>query len=493
MSIPYTNKVNEQSAVPVTNESHIIGILGTVTYSPGKIRLVQVPQGPGPAVTIPGYVEILTGTPSGNQFIVNYTTGVITFDASLSGTTVLVSLYQGLGSEIAAEDVNELQNPVSSLINQSVVYNWPSAPTVTWSLAAGVVSDANVSNTAAISLTKLQPLGASIVPVTNGSGILVSSSVTAVTLSYLDATSSIQTQLNGKQATGSYITALTGDVSATGPGSASSIVNTVGGSTAANVHSAELAANAATSLDTVSTIVKRDGSGNFLASIITATGLTLTNEGPVVFQDTQLTPNAVTLEAPTTITASYTLKWPAAQALPSTFLQNDGSGNLSWVTAGSGGTPGGSNGDLQYNFGGTFGGTANITTDGTTITFVTPTGNNIEFLDTVHATIGADGTANHLLLFGPTQINLSTSNSAGMFLVDNGSQVQVTTNPSGIPDPTAVLDISTTAFGNLGFLPPKMTTSVRNSISTPATGLLVYDTNLNQWMGYNGTSWVILG
>lgn len=47
-------------------------------------------------------------------------------------------------------------------------------------------------------------------------------------------------------------------------------VNTVGTSSAANIHSAELAANAATNANTVSTIVKRDGSGNFSAGTITA-------------------------------------------------------------------------------------------------------------------------------------------------------------------------------------------------------------------------------
>jgi hypothetical protein len=47
-------------------------------------------------------------------------------------------------------------------------------------------------------------------------------------------------------------------------------VATVGGSTALNVHSAELSANAATELNTAGTIVKRDASGNFTAGIITA-------------------------------------------------------------------------------------------------------------------------------------------------------------------------------------------------------------------------------
>jgi hypothetical protein len=69
---------------------------------------------------------------------------------------------------------------------------------------------------------------------------------------------------------GAAITALTSDVSASGPGSATATVNSVGGSSAANVHAAELLANAATNLNTASTIVKRDASGNFTAGTITA-------------------------------------------------------------------------------------------------------------------------------------------------------------------------------------------------------------------------------
>lgn len=61
--------------------------------------------------------------------------------------------------------------------------------------------------------------------------------------------------------------ALGGDLSGT---AAAAVVATVGLSSAANVHSAELAANAAVSTNTASTIVKRDGSGNFSAGVISA-------------------------------------------------------------------------------------------------------------------------------------------------------------------------------------------------------------------------------
>lgn len=41
-----------------------------------------------------------------------------------------------------------------------------------------------------------------------------------------------------------------------------------------------------------------------------------------------------------------------------------------------------------------------------------------------------------------------------------------------------------------GFLPPRMTTTQRNAIASPATGLLVYDTTLLSEFQYNGTAWV---
>lgn len=96
-------------------------------------------------------------------------------------------------------------------------------------------------------------------------------SVSSAEFQYLDGvTSAIQTQINSKQPTGNYVTVLTGDVTATGPGSVAATVVSVGGSSAANVHSAELIANAATDVNTASTVVKRDSSGNFSAGNITA-------------------------------------------------------------------------------------------------------------------------------------------------------------------------------------------------------------------------------
>jgi hypothetical protein len=43
-----------------------------------------------------------------------------------------------------------------------------------------------------------------------------------------------------------------------------------------------------------------------------------------------------------------------------------------------------------------------------------------------------------------------------------------------------------------GFLPPRMTTTQKNAIATPAAGLMVYDSTLNLMSVYNGTIWISL-
>ena len=40
-----------------------------------------------------------------------------------------------------------------------------------------------------------------------------------------------------------------------------------------------------------------------------------------------------------------------------------------------------------------------------------------------------------------------------------------------------------------GFRPPRLTTTEKNAIGTPVTGLMVYDTTLNKLCVYNGTAW----
>lgn len=60
------------------------------------------------------------------------------------------------------------------------------------------------------------------------------------------------------------------------------------------------------------------------------------------------------------------------------------------------------------------------------------------------------------------------------------------------PDASSVLDVSSTTQGMLA---PRMTTAQKNAISSPADGLLVYDTDLKAFCNFNSTtnSWTVIG
>lgn len=58
------------------------------------------------------------------------------------------------------------------------------------------------------------------------------------------------------------------------------------------------------------------------------------------------------------------------------------------------------------------------------------------------------------------------------------------------PDPSALWDMVST---DKGILIPRMTTIERNSIASPATGLMVYDNDLNKFYYFNGIIWTAVG
>jgi hypothetical protein len=103
------------------------------------------------------------------------------------------------------------------------------------SISANYITNAMVNSAAAIAYTKLNLTGSILnTDIFSNAAIdatkIANGSVDNTEFQFLDGvTSSIQTQINGKQATGNYITALTGDVTATGPGSVAATLATVNG------------------------------------------------------------------------------------------------------------------------------------------------------------------------------------------------------------------------------------------------------------------------
>jgi hypothetical protein len=67
--------------------------------------------------------------------------------------------------------------------------------------------------------------------------------------------------------------------------------------------------------------------------------------------------------------------------------------------------------------------------------------------------------------------------SGNLILQDGGTFTDVS---------SARLQVNSTTQG---FLPPRMTTSERDLIATPAAGLIIYNTSTNKHQGYNGTTW----
>jgi hypothetical protein len=123
MTIQYVPKVDQRSSPypTLTDPVHNIGTIGVNTSLPNYVKLIEVPfkvgtWPTGSTVFIPGYTEATNGPLSTFQYLVNYSTGFIQFNASQNGAPVTVT-YQGTGAEVDALDVNELQGPVGLALN----------------------------------------------------------------------------------------------------------------------------------------------------------------------------------------------------------------------------------------------------------------------------------------------------------------------------------------------------------------------------------------
>jgi hypothetical protein len=104
---------------------------------------------------------------------------------------------------------------------------------------------------------------------------------------------------------------------------------------------------------------------------------------------------------------------------------------------------------------------------------------------TRHAFIQA--TSTQLILTAERPTSAIVFNSGGvverMRLVSNGNLLVGTATDVA----SSKLTIESTTQG---FLPPRMTTTQKNAIASPAAGLVVYDNTINDLQVYNGTSWV---
>ena len=92
-----------------------------------------------------------------------------------------------------------------------------------------------------------------------------------------------------------------------------------------------------------------------------------------------------------------------------------------------------------------------------------------------------------LMLYANSQnIYFATTTSSLFTLSHSNQNIGIGTTS---PNASALLDVSSTTKG---FLPPRMTNAQMVAISSPAAGLVVYDTTNNKLNVYDGTNWVTL-
>jgi Protein of unknown function (DUF1566) len=75
---------------------------------------------------------------------------------------------------------------------------------------------------------------------------------------------------------------------------------------------------------------------------------------------------------------------------------------------------------------------------------------------------------------------------AFLLLVITKNELQAQVGVGTVPNATAMLDVNSTTRG---FLPPRMTETQRNAITSPAEGLLIYNSTSKKMNYYDGTGW----
>ena len=114
----------------------------------------------------------------------------------------------------------------------------------------------------------------------------------------------------------------------------------------------------------------------------------------------------------------------------------------------------------------------------------------------VSGTIGGDGLIidqsvnRYVLGLASGSLRLTLNDAAQpVFQIANSSSTAIVFNSTNSYASAQLAIDSTTR----GFLPPRMTTTQKNAIATPAAGLQVYDSTTNVPNYYDGTSWVAMG
>ncbi len=282
--------------------------------------------------------------------------------------------------------------------------------------------------------------------------------------------SGLVSALAGKQASGNYITALTGDVAAAGPGSAGATIQ-AGAVTLSKM--ATLAASSLLGNNTAAPATPLALSADQVKSLLAITQADITG------LTTASSPTFAALTA-ASLTSSGALGLTAGGSNQNIILTPSGSGYTI----------------LKGNVG------IGTTSPGTAldISLSGLSGNQLRIITTGASAFGAnfklDSTSSGGHLYTFFSGGSSDTGRTGCFSIyDNtGAATRLVIDFNGnlvlgglySANAAALLHLSSTTKG---FLPPVMTTTQKNAISSPPAGLVVYDSTLSKLCVYTGAAW----
>lgn len=119
--------------------------------------------------------------------------------------------------------------------------------------------------------------------------------------------------------------------------------------------------------------------------------------------------------------------------------------------------------------------------------FLTVSGSPVTTAGTLALTLATQ--SSNLIFAGPTTGSAAAPTFRAMVAADLPLLLSLGLNQATV-DASAILDMVSTTKG---VLTPRMTTTQRDAIATPATGLLIYNTTTNTHNFYNGSAWTAIG
>ena len=204
--------------------------------------------------------------------------------------------------------------------------------------------------------------------------------------------------------------------------------------------------------------------------------LTLNAQGDVRFADSDSS-NYVAFQAPATVASNVTWTLPSVDGSSGQALVTNGTGTLSWATPG--GSPGGSNTQLQYNSSGSFAGATNLVTDGSNLTINAQ--GDLRF--------GDSDSSNWVAFQGPATIasNVtwtlpSTDGTSGQFLSTDGSGTLSWATGGGGGGSSTILENLQTISSNY---------TVTNGYNGLSVGPVTVNQGIEVTVG-TGEKWVVL-